>query len=710
MGIRKYIALFVGLLTMILVIFVSTYQYSHSKHNRHNMEKNQGYFRLAKTKEDQVQLFKDGLWQDTKIKGIHLSSFEPGYGRNKTGIDKAQVLSWLEEIKGLGANVIKIPSIQPPAFYNAIHDFNEEAENPIYTIHEVMLDEKAILAYYDIYDSKLRRNFKRDIKNTINVVHGKALILANSRSHKGLYLKDISQYNMGYILGTNTSPEIITLTDSKYSGISSFQGDHFSLEEGSAFEAFVAESLDFLVDYELDQYKQVSLVSYLTDVETDHLNYSHEPNRTRKAQINVDKINDDPLNNLFISYRFHPSAVDFLDYEYENLGLGQEEESRVFDHHLKALNNIYQRPLILSNIGMSSGRGKSKVDLVNGFDRGQMSEKEQGEKIVELLKANDLAGSAGAIVHSWQDDWTSVTSFSMVEDYLDNSASSHWLDVQSSDESFGLMAFEIDNGDKVYVDGDSQEWDLEDYLIHEEIRLKVKSDPSFLYLLLEKEGLSLTNDNIYLGIDITPKSGSSYWADENASFSMPVDFIVHLNGYRGSRIVVNARYDMFNYLYKYYSHTIEKEDAIPASDSQEFSAIYLLNRKKFYFMGTDEIIEPIYYETGKLTHGNGNPKAEDYHSLTDFSKKDDSVEIKIPWTILNVKNPISMAIYDDFYLEGIEKNLKIDSVGFSIYDGKREKIYSNKNSYKIKKQPVEKYSNRLKKSYYVLQEFWGNTR
>jgi len=673
------------------------------------MEYEYNYFRFTKTNESTIQVFKNGKWDTLHIKGIHLSSFVPGYGRYKTSIDKAQVLKWLKEIETLNVNVIKIPGIQPPSFYNAIYDHNQEAKNPIYTIHEVMLDEKAVLKHYDIYHGTIKRNFKKDIKNTINVIHGRAAVFTNSRSHKGLYLKDISKYNLGYILGTNTNPEIVTLTDSKYSHINSFEGDYFKLEKGSPFEAFIAESMDIATSYEMKKYNQISLISYLTDIETDPLEYEHEANRTRHAKINMENIQAYKLDHMFIAYKFHPNAVDFLEYEYEDIKVSaQSSQDTIFYKHLMRLNNFYKSPLIISDTGIPSSRGISKVDRINGFNRGGFSEQEQGENIVKLLKTIDETGSAGAIVHAWQDDWTSLTSFSMVGDYLDESASSYWFDAQSSDESFGLLSFEFDDDNKVYIDGEIKEWEFEDYIINDQINLKAKSDRSFLYLLIEKQDWSLKDEEIYLGIDITPKSGSNYWEKEEAFFLQAVDCIIKLSGYNESKIVIHERYDLFNYLYKYYSHVIEKEDKIPAKDSNNFSEIYLLNRKKFYLIGRDEIIQPVYYQTGKLTHGNGNPNAGEYNSLVDFNKTGDYLEIKIPWTMLNIKNPIEMFAYDDFYLAGIEKKIKINDIGFSIYDKETKMIFNNDQRYKVRNKEKIKYKQRLKESYHILKEFWAD--
>ena len=710
MQIRKYTAVFLLFIILTLAIGTISYQYFHSMNNTESMEVYNENFRFTKINGDKIELYKDGKWEETKLRGVELSSFTPGYGRYKTNVEKELVMEWLGEIAELNVNVIKIPYVQSPSFYSAIYDYNENALNPIYTIHEVMLDEREVLRNYDIYNKKIKNNFKRDIKNTINVIHGEAILFNSKRSHSGIYLKDISKYNIGYILGTNTNPETVTLSDLRHSDKNSYDGKYLKLEKGSPFEAFVAESIDYATNYELKKYKQLSLMSYLTDVEIDPLTYKHESNQSSYAKVNIENIESKQLNNLFVAYRFHPNSVDFLEHEYDNLIEDDIEKDQTdFYRHLKRVKAFYEKPVLISDTGISSSRGISKVDTRDGFNRGGFSEVEQGKNLVKLLDAIEEADLAGVLVRSWQDDWTSLTSLSNVIDYLDDSASSYWFDTQSSDESFGLISFEEDEGkENIVIDGEFEDWAEEDYIIDDEISLKVRLDASYLYMYLEKEDWSLNDEKIYLGLDITPKSGSDYWEKEEASFNTPVDFIVHLNGYNESRMVVNERYNIFNYLYKYYSNTIDKQNDIPERDSSDFSAIYLLNRKKFYFSDRNEIIKPIYYETGKLTYGSKKPGSKQYNSLADFNKEKDQLEMRIPWTLLNIKNPIEFTAYDDFYIEGVEKEVKIGEIGFSIYDKNLKEIFSPKEKYKINKQKRKKHRYRFKESYHILKKFWSS--
>ena len=76
----------------------------------------------------------------------------------------------------------------------------------------------------------------------------------------------------------------------------------------------------------------------------------------------------------------------------------------------------------------------------------------------------------------------------------------------------------------ISIDGDFKDWDYFNP-ISKDYDIKVTSDTSYLYLYFKEEGLSLTDDKIYIGLDITPISGSRYWEDK-VEFPIPVDFIL----------------------------------------------------------------------------------------------------------------------------------------------------------------------------------------
>lgn len=711
MNIRKYTLISIGIIIIALLIIIVSYQKYYSFKMNEEAEEQDGYSRIVKTDSKEIMIYKKGDWKNIEIKGVELSSFRPGYGRYKSKISKSEVTKWLEQIGDLNANLIKVPYIQPPGFYSAIYDYNLNREEPIYIMHEIMLDERNMLKNYNVFDGEIIKNFKKDIRKTIKVIHGQSLILSNKRSHTGLYLKDISKYNLGFILGTNINPEIITLTNASNEDEKQYEGSNFSTSDASPFEVFIAQMLDYASEYEIKRYDRVGLLSFLTTVDTDALEYKHESNATKHANININKIEDKGKNNLFVSYKFHPNSVDFLDYEYEydsSDGNVDRKNETVFLKQLNRINQFYKLPLIISDTGISSSRGISKIDSSDGYHRGGFSEEDQGLMLIKLLEDIDKSNSSGVLINSWQDNWTNLTSSSMLEDYLDESASSYWHDSQSSDENFGLLKFESGKEkDKTYIDGEFSDWARTDYLLDEkDIKLKVKADGENLYMLIEKKDWSLNKDKLYLGIDVTPLSGSKIWKDE-AEFDTFADFVVNLDGYNESRIVVNERYNIFDYLYKYYTNIIEKQDKIPGKNSDSFNAIYLLNRKSVNLKNSSNPIPPVYYQTGDMIHGNNNPKSEEFDSLADFNKKEDTTEIKIPWTVLNFKNPLDDMVYSDFYLDGVNGSLKIKDLGFSInFKNSKEEIVSKEVRYNMERFKSIDYFERLKGSYYILKDYW----
>lgn len=113
------------------------------------------------------------------------------------------------------------------------------------------------------------------------------------------------------------------------------------------------------------------------------------------------------------------------------------------------------------------------------------------------------------------------------------------------------------------------------------------------------------------------------------------------------------------------------------------------------------------FETGKLKYGNANPESSNFDSLADFAANGDYVEIKLPWQLLNFADPSRMNIHDDYYdgNYGI-KYIHINEMFAGISDGNT--------SERIPFSSIEldgwgnkvTYHERLKSSYYMLQQKW----
>ncbi len=77
-----------------------------------------------------------------------------------------------------------------------------------------------------------------------------------------------------------------------------------------------------------------------------------------------------------------------------------------------------------------------------------------------------------------------------------------------------------------------------------------------------------------------------------------------------------------------------------------------------------------FYETGVMTFGTANPNDEAYNSLTDVSvsKQKDGYEIRIPWALLNMKDPSMHEAMGDMWQKGLQSSETIDGIRVGVYE------------------------------------------
>jgi len=161
----------------------------------------------------------------------------------------------------------------------------------------------------------------------------------------------------------------------------------------------------------------------------------------------------------------------------------------------------------------------------------------------------------------------------------------------------------------------------------------------------------------------------------------------------------------------------------PKKDTPRFNNIRLFLQKNIYYDKSDGVERKIdfqefdrnnkmhyevmeLYETGKLAYGNANPSARDFNSLADFCAGDGFVEIKLPWQLLSFSDPVDMKIHDDYYEHYGVEYLKINEIKVGVGDGDETIMLKPYALEKMGKKLT--YHERLKKSYYILQEYWNS--
>ena len=710
---------------------------------------------FMKTDSDTIYMERDGTYQPFEIRGVDLGAGIPGEWATDFAIDKETYLRWFSMIQELGANTIRVYTILHDDFYNAFYEYNtqreEAGEEPLWLLHGLWVDDYSHNSHKDIYDEGLLPEMMEDGKTIVDIIHGEKFLLGRDGDGSGFYRHDVSRWVLGYILGVEWEASLVTYTNQIHYDQTSYQGSYMSTtEDASPFEAALAQLGDAIIGYESTRYKQQRMVAFSNWPTTDPFCYSlvTATYRFKNAAVNVEHIQPTQqfISGYFASYHIYPYFPDFLQTEQEALqytkddlddlfGKNQAEAVRyrlsqmgapsVHDYltsadyydsqgrfntyyaYLKAINNFHNIPVVISEYGVTTGRGRAQVDTNTGRNQGFITEQEQGQYLIECYQDIMNAGSAGSCLFSWQDEWFKRTWNTLHAVDLLNTP--YWSDYQTNEQFYGLLTFDPGEEKSVcYVDGDPSEWDSSDQVCQNgDLTLSIKYDEKFLYFLAE--GFVPEEDELYIPLDINPNLGSTYCRNYDISFDRPCDFVIAIDEAENSRVMVQERYEVLKAAYWEFYDRIDPYISSPEADSPRFVKINLAMRLTG-IVADDKAAMPEgeSYETGKLRYGNANPEEPDFDSLADFCFTENGVEIRIPWQRLNFSNPSEMMIHDDYYEHyGIE-DLHIDDmyVGAVLSDHQTRTVLS---SFPLNGWGKDvTYHERLKESYYILQDYWAS--
>ena len=649
-----------------------------------------------------------------EVKGVEVASSIAGNYGTDYAVDKKTWLKWFKQIQDMGANTISVPTIYNDTFYNAFYEFNKDNKEKLFLFQGIQVSDYANNSSEDAYSEKFFSSLEKDSVDVIDVVHGRKIIALNKMKGSGNYRKDVSPWVLGYTVGNGWNSGTMAYTNNN-NHETNYEGEYFKTTKNStAFEAMLAKIMDGMVSYESKKYKTQRLISFFNDPQNDPFEYEkHYAKQLNKYNI-LDAENikaTDKLKTGFIaSYRLYEFSPNFSDYfsKDQKLKIRKElkdlDKDMLYEGYTELLARYHSMPVMMTGYGFSSARG---TDDING----PITEEEQGQALVSTHKDIVDSGCIGSIISTWQDTWERRSwNTSYAVNVKENF---RWRDVQTDAQGYGLLSF--DPGEKksdLHVDGNSSEWNKKDLVLSDGgTKLSAKYDESFLYILLEKEGLT-EKDDIYIPIDTTNKSGSKKSENPKLSFDRAADFIVKISGKENSKLLVQERYESLrgNYLMQ-----TERKDPFvffPDKDSSKFVDMKMICQNKNII--SEELMEADIkamktfdtYETGKLRHGNSNPDSVDFNSLADFFYGNNFVEIRLPWQMLNFSNPSDMKIHDDYY-----ENYGVEEIPISkLYLGvcKLNQVKAAKMS------PIKldgwhdrpTYHERLKKSYFILKEDW----
>lgn len=667
-----------------------------------------------KAEGDYFYIYESGDWKQMFMRGVNIGATEPGLFPGDLTISYDTYYRWFGYISEMNCNCIRIYTLMPPQFYQALGDFNKKAKNKLYLYQGIWVNEEDIERLSDTYaeNEKILNDFTTDAVNLVNVIHGKAKIAETAGEAYGTYNTDVSPWLVGWIIGIEWDPNFVINTNNQHPDKKDYDGEYLYTQTASPFEAFLCRVGDALIKHEAETYKFQVPLAFSNWITTDPLTHPNEPHFDEdKATVNTENVkcrNFGP--GMFASYHIYPYYPDSLNYQEDYLEYTDDSgKVNTYEAYLEDLKLAHTMPIIVAEFGIPTSRGMGH-ESVMGYNQGMVDETAQGAMLIDMLGSIENAKYAGGIVFTWQDEWFKRTWNNVMFDIADRRP--YWSNIQTTEQCFGLLAFDPGKESMAaYVDGDVSEWrNTKPTVTTAQGKLYIKSDERYLYIMLDAGNYDFEKDTLLIPINTIADQGSLKAAQYNAEFDTAADFLIYINGKDNSHIYVDRYYDAFNYYFlesKKLSD-IKAEENAGVKNSGMFDIMRLCYGYNLTVKGTNQVVPDKAYETGKLRYGNGNPKAQEYKSLSDFYFKNGKLEIRIPWQLLNVMDPSGKQQISDFRKTQVISPQAYQSFdfGFAYRTGTESLKITLGGSYEYNGWNTPTWHERLKPAYYELQNYF----
>ncbi len=629
-----------------------------------------------------------GAYGPIFVKGVNLGAALPGKYPTEFPREVGVYAGWLDTIAGFGANAVRLYTLLPPEFYRALAEHNARpGSRRLWLIQGVWAE---LPPGDDFSDRTYVHEFSDEIARVIDAVHGDLVAPPRPGHASGTYAADASESVLAFIIGREWEPYAVKAFDEKYPDVTAWTGRFFVASGARAMETWVAQMCDFAAGYEARRYRVLHPLTFANWPTLDPLTHPSESNRSeedawrKRYGIPVqDALKEAPWENdavsldstkiaatdemkagFFAAYHIYPNYPDFLN-----------QETR-YAAYLKDLKRYHgTQPVLVAEFGISTSRGIAHVHP-EGWNHGGHDERAQGDLIGTMISTIHEQKLAGGIVFEFMDEWFKGT-WSVSPLTIPEERRRLWFNAESPEQSYGLIAQRP--ASPVRVDGDPSDWkggapegarapggaagwsNLRE--------LKVDSDEGYLYLLLRTGGgppgpdwestrirIAIDTYDPARGVTRLPKPGA-------ATLPTGAEFLIEIQGQDASTIHVAAPYEP-------YAAADRGPVASPAKgDAARASFVPLMfesNRERF---GRDGKRYPaIRVDRGKLRLGTCDPASPDFDTRTDVSigAATGTVEMRIPWGLLNVTDPSSHRVLHQLTAHEPPYDT-IETPGFRIY-------------------------------------------
>jgi hypothetical protein len=639
-----------------------------------------------------------GGWRPIYLKGVNLGVALPGRYPSEFPTDSATYADWLEQISGINANVVRLYTILPPAFYGALRAWNlKHADRLLWLVQGIWAELPPANNFANL---TWEQGFQAEMRRVVDLTHGAAAIRSRPGHASGRYDADVSSWVLGYIIGREWEPFAVRAFNARHSG-GSYQGHFLRVKRAPAMDLWLAQQCDGMLDYEFSTYHALRPIAYTNWPTLDPLNHPTEatnaeerywrrrvgrPNEAKKIEYENDAVALDanlvePTSanpaGWFASYHAYPYYPDFMSLDPEYRRASSEEGPSSYFGYLRQLVAHHPAiPTLIAEYGVPSSRGMAHLQW-QGWHHGGHDESSMAAIDARLTREIRESGAAGSIVFAWLDEWFKKN-WAVADYEIPGDNTRAWHNVMDAEQNYGILGqYSGDGSWNPQLGGDPLRWQampIVQQLAPQSsgaVRsIRARADESFIYIAVEIPSgrFPWAGRGVQLAVDTyRAKTGQHRLPRSGVRSEVGFEFLMDLESPDSGTLAVTPDYQRYDSRVDRtsgddFGRFSRRPVVTRDRDDARFDALFVItNRGRFARDG--RFFPAQGYDRGRLQYGKESASTLADWFLDEFQGL---LEIRIPWDLLNVTDPSTRTLLYDQRTDGDFGTVRAEDFHFGV--------------------------------------------
>ena len=640
---------------------------------------------------DYLEVRQGKSWKPIFVQGMNLGAALPGKHPSEFPQSRAYYAEWLQQMAAMKANVVRLYTILPPAFYQAFWDYHQNPKNPpLWLVHGVWTE---LPEDDDFRGVEFEGQFVEEMHRVVDLLHGQADIPKRPGHASGSYTADVSPWVLAYLIGREWEPFSVVAFNDLHPNLQ-FHGRYVSCTRGNPMEAWLAQMCDTMAVYEADKYNAQRPFSFTNWPTLDPLHHPTESTKEEEMALmaargessdrELREYDNDAVGvsvksfdlspewkaGMYASYHAYPYYPDFMVLDPEYQKAQDSQGPNAYMGYLRDLKSYYGNiPVLISEYGVPSSRGNAHIQP-NGMHHGGHTEQEQAAVDARLTRDLYEARCGGGMMFAWIDEWFKKN-WAVIDVEIPLERNRMWLNALDAEQNYGMVAMRA--GSRSHsLSGNLKEWSEGQEMARSEGEGSLKAliadwDEAYLYLRLDlSSSPDFSQTGYWIGIDTYDRKLGDARLPNGAASDSGLEFALKLEG-ENSELFVSHSYRPFVTVpirgtKGEVAYLRNPAPASVASATPTFESIVMeSNRRRIGRDGT--VYQPIRQNWGKLRQGTVKT-----NTLADwnYDAKRLFIEVRLPWGLLNVTDPSSHQVLHTPLATGDLNTISTDGFRFTV--------------------------------------------